>query len=83
MSGVATSSSFSVVFPITVPILLLLPFFEPFLAPLTNISKRMHPGASPEAVKKITILKLAHEFYNGGNFNSNFLKGLYFKHLDS
>ena len=55
MSGVATSSSFSVVFPITVPILLLLPFFEPFLAPLTIIPKTMRPGASPEAVKKITF----------------------------
>ena len=83
MSGVATSSSFSVVFPITVPILLLLPFLELFLVPQMFISKRMHLGASSEAIKKITCQKLAHVFYNGGNFKSNFSKGLYFKHLQS
>jgi len=41
----------SVGFPITVPILFLLPFFELFQVPLIIISKKMHPGASPEAVK--------------------------------
>ena len=83
MSGVATSSSFSVVFPITVPILLLLPFFETFLAPLTIISKSGRPGTSLRAVKKITFQKQTHDFCNGVIFKSNFSKGLYFKHLYS
>ena len=83
MSRVATSSSFSVGFPITVPILLLLPFSETFQAPLTIISKRVRPGTSLRAVQKITFQKQTHDFFSGGYFKSNFSKGLDFKHLHS